>query len=359
VMSVRGAGRSFSSLAQFRPQELTRRGAGGRSSASGIQACVFGATGFYGRYVVNELGRMGTQVMTPYRCPEMQMRHLKPAGDLGQIIPVQFDPFEYESIKEMVAGCDVVINLIGKRYETTFWSFNAVHCDLAEAIAMACAEEGVEQLIHMSALGAAVDSPSAFMQSKALGEAAVKNAFPTATIMRPAPTVGSEDSYFNFLARLTKLPGPLSGTFPLIDGGSNQQQPVTAVNVAQAVAAAANTTGSLGQTYELAGPRAYTQDELADVMFESMKVSQGQRSTMAVPKSALKFLIGTTGLRLPLINQIPLTTEDMVERLSMEITPSEDSLGLLDLGVEPQSIEKHLDFMEAYCSGGARQTFLM
>ena len=38
----------------------------------------------------------------------------------------------------MVAGCNVVINLIGKRYETTHWSFKGVHCDLAEAIAMAC-----------------------------------------------------------------------------------------------------------------------------------------------------------------------------------------------------------------------------
>ena len=81
---------------------------------------------------------MGTQIVTPYRCPEMQMLHLKPAGDLGQVMPLQFDPFDCVSVKEMVAGCNVVINLIGKRYETTHWSFKGVHCDLAEAIAMAC-----------------------------------------------------------------------------------------------------------------------------------------------------------------------------------------------------------------------------
>lgn len=53
-------------------------GPGGRSSVSGVTATVFGCAGFLGRYVVNKLGRVGTQVIVPYRrLDEDSVRHLK------------------------------------------------------------------------------------------------------------------------------------------------------------------------------------------------------------------------------------------------------------------------------------------
>ena len=63
-----------------------KRGTGGRSSFSGVVATVFGATGFIGRYVVNRLGRMGSQVIVPYRGDEHDYRHLRPMGDIGQVV---------------------------------------------------------------------------------------------------------------------------------------------------------------------------------------------------------------------------------------------------------------------------------
>ena len=43
-----------------------RRGKGGRASFSGIVATVFGASGFLGRYVLNHLGKMGSQVSSGF-----------------------------------------------------------------------------------------------------------------------------------------------------------------------------------------------------------------------------------------------------------------------------------------------------
>ena len=60
-----------------------KRGRGGRSSFSGIVATVFGATGFCGRTLVDQLGREGSQVVIGYRCDPIYTRHLKVMGDLG------------------------------------------------------------------------------------------------------------------------------------------------------------------------------------------------------------------------------------------------------------------------------------
>lgn len=58
-----------------------------RNSAAGSVATVFGATGFFGRYLVSKLASRGTQVIVPYR-DEEEMRHLRVTGDLGQVVPL-------------------------------------------------------------------------------------------------------------------------------------------------------------------------------------------------------------------------------------------------------------------------------
>lgn len=183
-----------------------RRGTGGRSSFSGIVATVFGTTGFMGRYVVNKLGKIGSQVILPYRCDPYDVRHLKLAGDLGQVL---FQPFQLQdeaSIKKAVKYSNVVINLIGREWETKNFKFDDVHVKGARAIARACKEAGVQRLIHVSALNATdkperfvMKKPSNFFPSKYRGELAVLEEFPDATIIRPSDVYGQEDRFLRFV----------------------------------------------------------------------------------------------------------------------------------------------------------------
>lgn len=66
-MSASKASYSSDVPSWYRPLKSTnpatfKRGPGGRSSFNGVVATVFGCSGFLGRYVVNKLGKIGSQV---------------------------------------------------------------------------------------------------------------------------------------------------------------------------------------------------------------------------------------------------------------------------------------------------------
>uniref|UniRef100_A0A480MK72 NADH dehydrogenase [ubiquinone] 1 alpha subcomplex subunit 9, mitochondrial n=1 Tax=Sus scrofa TaxID=9823 RepID=A0A480MK72_PIG len=145
---------------------LIPHGKGGRSSVSGIVATVFGATGFLGRYVVNHLGRMGSQVIVPYRCEPYDTMHLRPMGDLGQIIFMEWNGKDKDSIRKVVEHSNVVINLVGREWETKNFDFEDVFVKIPHAIAQVSKEAGVEKLIHISHLNADIKSPSRYLRSK-------------------------------------------------------------------------------------------------------------------------------------------------------------------------------------------------
>ena len=59
--------------------------------------------------------------------------------------------------------------------------------------------------MQVSAIGADPASPSAYGRSKGEGEAAVRAAFPDATIIRPSILFGPEDQFVNRFARLAQM----------------------------------------------------------------------------------------------------------------------------------------------------------
>jgi NADH dehydrogenase (ubiquinone) 1 alpha subcomplex subunit 9 len=158
-----------------------------------------------GKYVVNRFGKIGSKCILPHRGDEVDVRHLKLAGDLGVINPVESSIRSLADIEEAVAESNVVVNLCGKHFETMRWSFADVNTTFPAVLAQVCADAGVERLVHVSALDASVDSPSAWARSKALGEREVREAFPSATILRPATIFGDEDKFLNRIAKLSQV----------------------------------------------------------------------------------------------------------------------------------------------------------
>uniref|UniRef100_A0A8C5C5B9 NADH dehydrogenase [ubiquinone] 1 alpha subcomplex subunit 9, mitochondrial n=1 Tax=Gadus morhua TaxID=8049 RepID=A0A8C5C5B9_GADMO len=306
------------------------RGKGGRSSSSGIAATVFGATGFLGRYVVNRLGRMGSQIVVPHRCDQYDIMYLRPMGDLGQIIFMEWDARNKDSIKQALQHSNVVVNLVGREWETSNYGFEDVFVSIPQQIARAAREAGVSKLIHMSHLNADIRSPSKYLRNKAVGEAAVRDEFPDAVILKPSEMFGREDRFFNHFANLRWF----GSAVPLIAmGKKTEKQPVHVVDVAKAIINAIKDPEANGKTYALVGPNRYLLHDLVEYIYA---VAHRPFVPYPLPRP-LYHLVAKFFAMNPFE---PWTTPDKVDRFHTTDLKFPGLPGLEDLGITASSVEQ-------------------
>ena len=209
---------------------------------------LFGGGGFLGRYVAQELLRAGARVRIAERDPSNAL-YLKPLGGLGQTQFVPASVTKPASIARALEGADAAVNLVG----ILKGDFDAIQRRGAANVAEAAKAAGVESLVHVSAIGADPESASAYGRSKGEGEAAVRAAFPRATIVRPSVVFGQEDGFLNRFAAMLAAP-----VVPVLRGGV-KFQPVWVADVARAITAVVTDPATHGgKSYELGGPEVVT-----------------------------------------------------------------------------------------------------
>lgn len=290
---------------------------------------VFGGSGFLGRHVVRALAKRDYRIRIAVRRPELA-GHLQPIGKVGQIHAVQTNLRFPASVTAAMRDSSIAINLVGILTEGGAQSFNAVQSEGAGTIAQAASAVGA-RVVHVSAIGADENSLSRYSRSKAAGEAAVREAVPSATFMRPSLVFGPEDAFTNRFAALARM----SPVMPLI-GGDTRMQPVYVGDVANAIADAVDGKAKAGATYELGGPEVLTMREIMQVILATI---QRDRMLLPVPfaiarlqSMLLQFAPG--GLKL---------TPDQVESLRIDNVVSDAAkaagLTLEGLGIAADSLE--------------------
>ncbi len=217
---------------------------------------IFGGDGFVGTQVVQQLAQENFRIRVAVRRPDLA-GHVVPLGNVGQIIPIQANIRNYDSVARAVEGADIVINLVGIKSQSGKQTFEAVHELGAKNIAQAAKNANVKNLIHMSALGADVESKSISSRSKAKGEKQVLKAFPNAIIMRPSLIFGQGDGFFNLFGAISAL----SPILPVI-GAKTLFQPIYVGDVATAFSLAAKGKAKNGTIYELGGAEILSMREL-------------------------------------------------------------------------------------------------
>jgi NADH dehydrogenase len=221
---------------------------------------LLGGTGFVGRHVAAKLVATGHSVVVPTRRRE-RGKDLLP---LPTVELIEADLHDDAALERIVGAGDAVVNLVGILHQRGAQSFQRVHAELPARVVAACKRAGVRRLVHMSALGAAPDSPSEYQRTKAEGEARVAGSGLAWTIFRPSIIFGRGDSFLTMLARLLRM-------LPVVALAAPQArfQPVWVGDVAHAFAQAVDDDRTIGQRYDLAGPRVYTLRELVEWVGET------------------------------------------------------------------------------------------
>jgi len=288
---------------------------------------IYGGSGFVGRYIARRMAKEGWRVRVAVRRPNEAL-FVKPYGAVGQVEPFFCNIRDDASVRAAMQGADAVVNCVGILVNQGRNKFDDVQKDGAARIAKIAAAQGVERLVHISALGADAESESEYSRSKALGEAAVLKAFPKAMILRPSIIFGTEDGFFNKFAAMTKF-GPV---LP-IAGGNTRFQPVYVDDVAKA--AVMGVLGEAEGVYELGGPDVESFKQLMDRM---LGVIGRRRMVLNLPHAAA-FLVGLAGdivqgLTMGLVTNRVLTV-DQVRNLGHDNVVAQGAHGFEALGITP------------------------
>lgn len=286
---------------------------------------VLGGTGFVGRHVCEKIQREGWRSTVPTR------RALNAAAvqHLPRLTVIEADVHDEASLRRLLPGHDAVVNLVAILHGNEA-SFERAHVTLPATLARACHATGVRRLVHVSALGVALDGPSMYQRSKARGEEALRAAGLDLSILRPSVIFGAGDRFLNLFAQLQAV-------FPVVPlaGSTARFQPVWVEDVASAVIACLRDSGlpmsSVGQTFDCAGPEVLTLAQLVHIA--------GEFGSRARPVLPLPRALGQLQARLmELMPGEPLMSRDNLAAMQVDNVASGQWPGLSSLGITPASV---------------------
>jgi uncharacterized protein YbjT (DUF2867 family) len=304
------------------------------------QICtILGGGGFIGRYLVRNLTKKNYRCIISTR-NAFQKGYLKTQATPGSIELINWNPNNFDELKESIQNSDVVINLIGILYQNRKQKFLNIHSEIPNIISKICKQADVKKFIHVSAIGANENSKSLYQRSKFKGEINALN-FEKTVIIRPSVVCGTEDNFTNLFSKLSFLP-----IIPIV-GMNYKFQPILVTDVADAIVKAIEEKDNHGKIYEIGGPKIIS---FGDMVKSIMNTLNKKRFVIEMPMPLAKIQSSVMSL-LPIP---PVLTRDQCEILSeADNVVSNNHLTLQDLNVKPSDVEEAMKkWLWRYREGG-------
>ena len=248
---------------------------------------VTGAAGFVGSHVVPALLDAGHSVRALVR-DEGGTRRVIARLTLDQQRSVTFatgDVGDPASLVGAATDVDAIVHLVAlPRDRNGGRDLERINLGGTRAMLDAARTAGVDQFIHLGAMGVRDDPRLHYAQSKARAESAVGDSGLRWTILKPSILWGQRDGFFNILATLVRYS---PGIVPLPAGQHARYQPLSVDDLARIVAICLGRDDTIAQSYELGGPAYWT---YRDMLQEVIHTMGKRRVLLPMPLPLVKFV---------------------------------------------------------------------
>ena len=162
---------------------------------------IFGGSGFIGLPLTKFLLQEENQICVICNDEEKALNKIGQHQNLEIKI---IDIFDESKIKKLIKDHDVIINLIGKLFETKKGDFKKFHQKFPNILAKNLSDK--QYLVHISALGIEDSTKtSLYAETKLAGQNEITKICKNYNIIKPSIVFGDQDNFFNLFAKMAKI----------------------------------------------------------------------------------------------------------------------------------------------------------
>ena len=299
-----------------------------------MNVAIFGATGFVGKYLLEELKKHDYNVQMLIRKGsenkiDISSNHKIILGDISN----------KDAIKQTLKDADAIIYTIGiiREFKRKNIIFDYLHHQGIKNVIEEAEKLKIKRFVLMSANGVKKEGTK-YQTSKYLGEMALINSNLNWTIFRPSLIFGESDGRDEFCAQLKKdmlslpFPAPLfhKGLLPF-NAGQFKMSPIHVKNVASFFVKSIKMDNTFNKTYELGGPNDYTWKEIINIISNAYGKNKWTMPAPVIPIKILAYLFDS-------FKWFPITNEQLTMLLEGNTCNSEKTFEEFD--IQPIKFDK-------------------
>lgn len=226
---------------------------------------ITGASGFIGKCLTKKMQEKGEKLRLLLRSNKIDSFKKDASTEFftGDLV-------KPETLVKATKGIDVVIHLAAISFTISKKLHFQINAQGTKNLVQACEKNRVKKIIYISTRDV---SPSGgfYSRSKLEAEKIIKSSFVNFAILRLAEVYGGNKGkgVEHLIEMIRRLP-----VIPIIGKGNYFLQPVYIEDVADAIISVSRSSRTNGKTYNIAGPDAFTYNDLVKLICESLNLKR-------------------------------------------------------------------------------------